>query len=79
MLTPAINAATPLKIAQPRTETNPNGGGQPINARRQHYARDFGISKNWARRLLTEEAMDTLDRCADDSARRVLLGVGERF
>jgi hypothetical protein len=47
--------------------------------RRQRYARRFELKqtrKPWV--CLTQSFMDQLDACADDSARRVLLGIGRK-
>jgi hypothetical protein len=54
--------------------------GRPLNPRRQAWALRFPeLRKHSAnhlrRRLLTERMMDHLDRCRDDEARRVLLGI----
>jgi len=46
--------------------------------RREDYSREYaihGLRKDW---LLTTKLMDQLDRCADDSAKRLLLGKGQR-
>lgn len=51
--------------------------GRPRRARKNYYITTFGIKDTPKRRvILTEEFMDQLERCADDSARRVLLGLG---
>ena len=54
--------------------------GQPLNPRRQGYALRFPELRKYSaermrKEFLTERMMDQLDRCRDDDARRVLLGI----
>lgn len=53
----------------------------PRDERREHYAQLLNLKllrPVHLRRLLTQSFMDVLDKCADDSARRVLVGRGRR-
>lgn len=52
--------------------------GCPRDARKDSYAKRFGMSEG-ARGRLTQECLDILDRCHDDAARRLILGIGEQF
>jgi hypothetical protein len=48
------------------------------NDRRGYYAARFKLTAKQRKLFLTWESVDQLDNCADDSARRILLGKGER-
>jgi hypothetical protein len=50
----------------------------PLDPRRREIFERFGVPLT-RRRLwgLTEEMMDQIDRCKDDSARRIMLGVSK--
>lgn len=51
--------------------------GHLRNAKREIYVQRFNIPTGRRQRLrLTQTFMDQLDGCADDCARRVLLGLG---
>ena len=52
--------------------------GRRQDARRAGYVKEYGISLAAPYRALTRGFMDQLDACADDSARRILLGKSER-
>lgn len=54
--------------------TKPQGG----TARQLAYAKRFGLSERVAMKL-RPAYMDQLDRCPTDCARRILLGVSEKF
>jgi len=56
-------------------------GGRPPDPRRRRYIKEFGVRSNQAQasHLLGRKLLDQLDGCADDSARRVLLGKGRPF
>lgn len=47
-------------------------------SRAHRYGRQFKLSDR-ARKNLTWLMMDRLDGCADDSARRIILGISEQF
>jgi len=40
------------------------------------YALRFDLGQMW--RFLNKPLLDQLDRCADDSARRIILGISEK-
>lgn len=51
----------------------------PMDAKRDEYCRRFKIfpkNRRQQMRMMKASFIDQLDRCADDSARRVLLGIG---
>jgi hypothetical protein len=48
--------------------------GRPRNPIRDRYRRQFGLTKRQTR-ILTNKFMRQLCLCADDEARRLLLGV----
>lgn len=53
---------------------------QRRSQRKLEYCERFGfVFGVWPSRAWTRELLDQLDRCADDSARRLLLERGERM
>jgi len=54
--------------------------GKPANLRKARYQEKFGVSDRKIRLNGTpvKRFLDQLDLCADDSARRLLLGVSEK-
>lgn len=55
-----------------------NAQGRPPDPRRCEYARKFRFNGKQTRNL-SDSAMDQLDHCADDEARRIMLGISEQF
>ena len=55
-----------------------NPPGRPPNERKQFYAKKFKLKGKQARNLQNSR-MDELDKCPDDMARRLMLGVSEQF
>ena len=49
--------------------------GRPPNLRREAYVERFHLTQKNMKRYLSNSFMDQLDRCKDDEARRLLLGV----
>ena len=54
--------------------------GRPVNERAAYYMRRFGVNKKtiYPFRDTGVDMLDRLDHCADDAARRILLGVSEK-
>lgn len=51
-----------------------------VESRAEKYRRAFRLRDDQhAHKILSWRMMHQLDNCADDSARRILLGIGERF
>ena len=48
---------------------------RPPDVRRAEYVERLGVQQGKPRRLFTQTLMDRLDRCKDDEARKVLLGI----
>ena len=48
--------------------------GPKRSQRRDRYAVEFAINRKRPDRVLTLDTLDQLDACADDEARRLLLG-----
>lgn len=55
-----------------------NKVGRPGNPRRKAICEKFGVKSVGKKHFITNGLLDQLDACADDSARRLLLGKGER-
>jgi len=50
--------------------------GPPVDARRAHYRKIFGIRSHIKSDChMTQALMDQLDRCQSPAARRILMGV----
>ena len=54
-------------------------GGCKPNPRRKAYMQQFSIVGRWGTRLLDFTLLDILDKCADDEARRILVGRTQKF
>jgi hypothetical protein len=54
-----------------------NPVGRPRDERREAYIRKYGLTYRRPARELSNSFLDQLDRCVDDSARRLLLEKGE--
>jgi hypothetical protein len=52
-----------------------NLGGRPKDERRWAYVKRFGLNPIRPHHKLTTKLLDQLDRCKDDEARRLILGV----
>jgi len=52
--------------------------GRFVDRRRRAYMKRFGIKCRRPWRDLPDDLLLQLDRCADDEARRILLGITER-
>jgi len=53
--------------------------GAPVNDEREiKYALRFDLGHRHMWRFLNKPLLDQLDRCADDSARRIILGISEK-
>ena len=54
---------------------NVNGPGRTMSKRKVKYMKRYNLSDREGRKM-REAFLDQLDMCADESARRVLLGIG---
>lgn len=66
-------------MARLRKDGTPWGkGAPPIDPRRLELVESLGLSSIVASKLWAME-LDQLEKCADESAQRVLLGIGRPF
>jgi len=68
-------------MTTPRTPDNLCNSRQTYSRKRDAYIKRFGLDsreERWGFYYLSRTAIDQLDRCADDMARRLLLGIGRK-
>jgi hypothetical protein len=64
-----------LREAERTRDRDVHGSGRKIDMVRLAYMMQFGVSK----RTVNCTGVSTLSQCRSDEARRILLGISERF